>query len=128
MRRIKYPAAFAETAQRKSPDAQSLLNLRQCADLLQRSHRIDQRIEQIQQDQQDVIIEMKFAVTGLVTIAPGLVNRRQQTGNTPQLLEALQLLDRKLGGIAHTPIMPNAASSRNRKNLKCANAVPNGIG
>jgi len=77
-RRLEDAAAFAEAAQPEPLDPQPLLHLRQVRNLLQRAHGADQGVEQIEQDQQDVVVEVKLAVVGLVTVAADLVQRGEQ--------------------------------------------------
>jgi hypothetical protein len=59
--------------------------------VLQRPQRADQRVQQHQQDQRDVLVELQLAVAGAVSIAAHLVQRRQQRQQLPQRLDPAQL-------------------------------------
>jgi hypothetical protein len=74
---LEHAAALAEAAEAEPLDPQPLLQFRQLGHPLQRAHRVDQRVEQVEQDEQDVIVEVQLAVAGPVPTAPGVMQVRQ---------------------------------------------------
>src|SRR5439155_12486437 len=101
---------------------------------LQGRQRIDQRIEHPQQNQQNIIIEMKLAIAGLVALTSHRVQKRQQRRHLAQPLEVAKLLDEFaiiILGSRHARTMPESTPARKRKNMLFivdAIKVPNGIG
>src|SRR5207244_9649238 len=76
----------------------------------------DQRIEEVEQDHQDVVVEVQLAVAGLVAAAAVVVKKRKQPGHSAELLEPAELIERDLGPrrLCHVSIMPDGSRSRKR--------------
>jgi hypothetical protein len=120
---------------------------------LERAHRVDHRVEEIEQQEQDIIVKVQFAVVGLIARAADGMQLGKEPGHMLELLEAAQLLEgyrRHVGGfgialLAHAGIMrkvsksrkydiaPHLVASRRTRDIAPhlppgANGVPNGIG
>ena len=85
--RLEDRHGFRQRAERRSRTAQQFLHLAQRASLLQAAERFDDRIEEVEQDQQAVLIEMQLAVARLVASAANVVQPLEQGDQMLKILK-----------------------------------------
>ena len=87
--RIKHVGEFGDTAQRSGCDAEASYGPFAAAGLDQATHRVDDGVEQEDQDQGRVLVEVKGAIVCLVAIAPVVVEALQEGQDGVEVLRAV---------------------------------------
>src|SRR6266446_253048 len=88
---IKNPAGLAEGAEGKTLHAQLRRHLLDGRRLLQAANRIDQRVEEVEQDQRDILIKVQLAIAGAVALATGIMERLQERQQVAEAFEPADL-------------------------------------
>lgn len=105
-----------ERAERTATQAQLLLDLLELTEALDRTQRVADRVEQIQQQQRHVVVHVQLPVAGPVPFAADVMQLLQQPGEGTEILESLQIrLSKIVLGTAHAA---SEACGEARRKLK----------